>query len=464
MSALEFIGENIAKGALSEIGGDAAGWALGAIFGGSSGPSNQDVLDAVNKLGIQLSAIQSSLTALRQDVDAHFQQISKALNKINKQILYNAWSSTNTTAFLLVNQINTQYQTLLQYAIAAKTTSKGQVSQLVKEIQDTNTGAKVSLNALNGLIMGVGGAKGLLELWLEMVTPLLQSGAAGVELIRQRYMDYYTQLIGAQMKACHLLIEAFNQQGNNPVSQMEYRNFRDLMTAQETVFLPILERVLYTAFAEGGLWNTVNTTGKIVVIVPKNGYLPGVKELYAGSRNGTSVYTPTVWRAQAEQLLSYAQSQKPGERCISVWSIYEPYLSSNLGDTSLPTPPQQFDNATVQICAVGSPRQPISPDSVITLVTEADYSIGRQVPSAAPLPRTNKKRIVRRHLFRKISDGTYRLFDANGQYPPVSTSGYALEFATERLYLSYSLTVGQGDSLAFMDFAIYPYVSMDYYG
>jgi hypothetical protein len=77
-------------------------------------------------------------------------------------------------------------------------------------------------------------------------------------------------------------------------------------------------------------------------------------------------------------------------------------------------------------------------------------------------PRTNRKRIVQRHIFRSMPDGMYRLFDANGQYSPVSGSGWSMYFAMPR-YLTHTLNVGQGASVDFMDFAIYPYCSTSAY-
>jgi hypothetical protein len=115
---LEFVGKNIASGALSWVGGQAAGWVLGDLFG-TNGPSTQDVLDAIGNLGKQLTNIQNTLATIETQLTDEFADIEAALAVIHQEELYNAWQQVNDNIVTYKTQINSQYSTYVEYANAA---------------------------------------------------------------------------------------------------------------------------------------------------------------------------------------------------------------------------------------------------------------------------------------------------------------------------------------------------------
>ena len=150
--ALIFVGKNIAAGALSYVGGQAAGYVLAEIFG-TEGPTNQEMLDAINALGQELTGIEDTLAEIQADLDENFAEIEQMLTKIDQQARYIAWQQVNDEVVNYVSQTQTQYSTYVEYAVAAATTSKQEVRSLVQQIQDTNVGAKVSLYGINSFVL-----------------------------------------------------------------------------------------------------------------------------------------------------------------------------------------------------------------------------------------------------------------------------------------------------------------------
>jgi hypothetical protein len=455
---LEFIGTNVAKGALSWVGGDIAGWVLGDISG-TNGPSNQDVLDAVDKLGQQLTGIEATLASLEDEINTNFDEIQQELIKINQEALYIAWQAVNNQIVVYMNQINTQYSTFVEYAAAAKSTSQQEVQALVQQIQDTNTGAKVSLNGINAFVLGGGQQKSVLELWREMVAPLVGKNIMTFGDAAEALTNYYSSIVYAQMRAINLIVESYNQQNNNAVSQQEYTAYRALMTRQELPFMQALEELTCDAMQQGGCWlqSQINTS------LATAEYVDVAQAMWAGG-GYVAHYQPTLWRYQAEQLAAAAQAMQAGDRRIVVCMIFDNYATSNY------VPYQDYTQLAIQIVQpasratesstarrrhhrrhLGAPP-PVSPDSTVTVMSEAQY----QLPQFSPTGST--KRLIRRNVFTKAisSDGFYQLVDLNDQYPTIVGSHQSsVYFMNPDKYLSYFMYVDGTHPFDYMDFGIY---------
>src|SRR5215813_7601046 len=130
VDVLVFVGKNIAAGAVSYVGGQAAGYVLAEIFG-TEGPTNQQMLDAINALGEELTGIENTLAEMQADLDENFAEIEQMLTKIDQQARYIAWQQVNDEVVKYVSQIQTQYSTYVEYAVAAASTSQQEVASLV---------------------------------------------------------------------------------------------------------------------------------------------------------------------------------------------------------------------------------------------------------------------------------------------------------------------------------------------
>jgi len=441
--ALKFIGENVASGALSTIGSDGAGWILGAIFGTSSGPSNQQLLDAIQGLGKQLTSIQNTLAYMQADLDRNFAEIEQQLQEIDQEQLYLSWQVADQQITNYLTQINTQYSTYAEYAVNATTTTQGEVSALVSQITNTNDGAKVSLNGINSYVVGGGQSKSVFALWVAMITPLVQNGTIPYSGALASYMAYATKILYAQMQAINLIVEAYNQQGSNPIAQSEYSLYQGVATSQETAFLSAFEQLQFNALFNGASYSNGKPSEPYYVSWTYD-YFPLLQGLYAGAQWITT-YAPTPARMAAEQLLAYAQAPKPGDRRIVVWMIFD---ASQTGVT----PQGDFSGVVVPIqpSTSAAAAGPVNPDATTTITTSALYS----------LPYWNRTepwtRIARRNVFTSIGDGSYTLADMNGTYPPITGSNQAMDyFMDPTVYLPYAMRVDAGQQFDFMDFSIY---------
>jgi hypothetical protein len=462
---LKFVGTNVAKGALSWVGGEVAGWILGDIFG-TNGPSNQDVLDAIDALGKELTGIEATLESLEEQLNTSFDEIQQALIKINQEALYIAWQNVNNQIVVYMNQINTQYSTFVEYASAAQSTSKDEVQALVQQIQDTNTGAKVSLNGINAFVVGGGQQKGVLELWREMIAPLVGQNVMSFGDASEGLIRYYSSIVYAQMRAANLILESYNQQNNNAVSQQEYEAYRTHMAAQEVPFMQALEELTCDAMQNGGCWLLQpNGNGNTLAHCE---YVDVVQAMWAGG-GYMAHYQPTPWRKEAEELLAAAQAMQPSERRMVVCMIFDNSPTQHY------VPYQDYTQLQIQIVqetsSTASRRhrrvasaKPISPDSTVTVMSEAQYAL----PMYSPV---NGKRLIRRNVFTSAitADGFYQLVDLNSQYPTVVGSNQSsVYFMYPDAYLSYSIYVDETHPFDYMDFAIYVdpayYVALNPFG
>jgi hypothetical protein len=442
--ALKFIGENVASGALSTIGSDGAGWILGAIFGTSSGPSNQQLLDAIQGLGKQLTSIQNALAYMQADLDKNFAEIEQQLQQINEEQLYLSWQVADQQISDYITQINTQYSTYAEYACNSTTTTQGEVTDLVSQITNTNDGAKVSLNGINSYVLGGGQSKSVFALWVAMITPLMQNGTIPYSGALASYMAYATKILYAQMQAINLIVEAYNEQGSNTNAQSEYGLYQTVATSQETAFLSALEQLQFNAIVPGASFAQGQPGGPYYVAWSYD-YFSLLQGLYAGA-NYITTYCPTPARMAAEQLLAYAQAPKPGDRRIVVWMIYD---ASQTGIA----PQGDYSGVVVpiQISSSAAAAGPVNPDATTTITTSALYLLPYW--SAPTTPWT---RITRRNVFTSIGDGAYTLFDMNATYPPITGSNQATDyFMDPTVYLTYAMRVDAGQPFDFMDFSIY---------
>jgi hypothetical protein len=307
----------------------------------------------------------------------------------------------------------------------------------VQQIQDTNNGAKVSLNGINSFVSGDGEAKGVLELWREMVTPLIAAGQMTFAQASTSYMNYYMSILHAQMRAINLIVESYNQQNSNNLSKQEYQNYRSLLVNQEAPFLRALEELTYDTLQPGVSYTSTSATLE---------YFGLVQGLFA-SGAWVATYAPTPWRLAAEEMLAAAQAMQPSDRRIVVWMTYDDYFGLH--------PTQDFSQVQIPIVlqsdSAAAASTPIQPDSTTTLISgPPQYKLTFNVPG--------NQHLVRRNVFTTAitADGFYQLSDMNNAYPPQAGSNQTMNyFMDPETYLSYYMRVDAQQQFDFMDFAVY---------
>ena len=304
--ALEFVGKGLANGALSNIGGQAMGFVLDQIFGGTGDTS------AIAKLGEQLNQIEGMIQELLKELSKDFATIEKQLADIKQEQLYTAWELRDNSAQEKIANINTQYNTYVEFAQNPKTTTKASIQQLTIDILNTNVGAANNRQQLYMLVTGSGEDKGLLQLWQEMVAPLIAANKMSFYDAIENYMDYYAIIVYAQMRATVLLVEAYNHKKNPPLAKQTWDDYRKFVDQQELYFVTYLD---VFAASELSKWRTTIYISNVPFVA-----VDARQSFFAGSSFGW--HQPTSLHQQAEALLAYAQSMGPDERRVVVWMVY----------------------------------------------------------------------------------------------------------------------------------------------
>jgi hypothetical protein len=435
--ALTFVAKNVAEGALSEVGTTGAGWVLSSIFGNQGG-SNQQLANEIQQIGNQLTSIQTTLDQLKAQLATAFGEIQQELKEINQEELYLAWQQRNSQLQIFLAQIDTQYTLFTTYAQNANTTSQAEIAALVDEIKNSNNGAGVSLRNVQEIVRGAGLEKGVLQLWAEMVTPLVAQSRISYSTAAQSYLNYHTNIIYGALRAINLLVEAFNQQGNHPVASSQFSAYQANMAALEAPFLVQLERIAYAAMRDGATWTTIKSDRPVDQL--HYDYWGVIQYLYASGWFATE-YQPSVMRRWAEEILYAAQALGAAQRRIVVWMLHP-------GNIFFPQN-VNFDSAAVQLIS-GTSDATISPDASATLINEMVT-----VRGPASRPALPQQRLIKRFVFGKtLTDGPYSLAD-NTSFPTNEGSNQQTDYFMDGLYLDYTLQVSGDSPFDFMDFATY---------
>jgi len=430
--ALNFVGRGLASGALGNIGGQAMGFVLDEIFGGGGDDS------AIAKLGDQLNQIESMIQELLKELSEDFSTIEKQLAEIKQEQLYLDWGVRDNTAQEKITNINTQYSTYIEYAKNPKTTSKASIEQLTTQILDTNAGAANNRAQLNALVTGSGEDKGLLQLWQEMVAPLIAGDKMSFYDAIENYMDYYATIVYAQMRATVLLVEAYNLKKNPPVATDTWKAYRQIVDQQELRFLTYFD---VFAASELSKWKTLDTVFPYAMKFDKLTFaaIEAKQSFYAGSSFGW--HQPTSMHQQAEALLAYAQSMGPDERRIVVWMVYPRDFTH--GKTP-PKPVANFDQVEVSITPVDDDKGVVvkTTSSILRVTENPDHTINR-------------------FIFLPQLDGAYVLKDMNGTSGLPDVTGYEGNvYFQHPNYLAFKMSVSPDKQFDFTEFA--PYADFTY--
>jgi hypothetical protein len=265
----------------------------------------------LSDIGVQLTSVSQTLRSFTED----FAQIENELAKIQQQQLFQNWQTVDMTITPFATAITTSYQTYSSYLADFENTQPSDVSLLMTNIKDTNVGPADGVTAINALILGQDQATGVLQLWSEMVTPLIQQGLLDYRDAVQQYTRYYQKLAYAQLCATNLLMEAYNFTVDPDHACEAWKNYKQAIASQETPFIQSLIPLVAASATVVHNDYTFTAAHGALQLNPGVQLLPG---------NGTSVfYEPSPVFEAAESFLANLAVTDPADRRIVVCMLYQ---------------------------------------------------------------------------------------------------------------------------------------------
>ncbi|MBC7759735.1 MAG: hypothetical protein H7069_12825 [Phormidesmis sp. FL-bin-119] len=482
--AISSIGQGLATTAvqsLSESTGIDVGGTLGFLFGGGQkeGGANLTSLDglvksmfgsggkdpdpaaleqlnatlgqqteAIAALGAQLTSIGLEISAIQGEIAG----IEELLTKINQEILFGNWNNVDVQITEYITVINSYYSQYSMYIANYTTTPVSEVSDLIINILNPGGGPQNALSNIGALMLGSGGqSKGALELWSEMVTPLVQNGTLDYRLAVQQYFQYYQRLVYAQLQATNLLMEAYIFNPDKTSANTMWTNYKLQLLEQEDTFINWLVPLIFSAqiggYAEAGKYELSSFT----FIESAMQLNPQIQCVVGDAAPGKAFYAPSSIMMKAEQLLANLYVTETTDRRITVHMLYssEATVAPLLGGLSL----------SLNGMSAGTPTtlNPISSN-----VLGGPYPF----PNGAPCPDQNFFSglgfSIKRYVYKDdntvgLADGVYQLTDLNGVNGLVPIEVYGsnnVPFQQDAI-LAHNLEVNVVSKFDFMNFAAY---------
>ena len=428
----------LASGAAKEIGSEAAGWALNLIFGG---PDEKE-LEAIEGLSAQLTEVQKAVNAIGNMIETDMAIIQEELKAIAEEELYISWEVRDNDLQEYITKVNAQYETYINYTQNPSTTSQQEVKRLVDEVLNTNDGALVNMSEINNLLIGNGVDKGVIQLYTEMVAPIIMNGKQSCYEALDGYFNYYINAAYAQQRALYLLVEAYHQYPNDPLAQAQRTKYQEFVRSQEIPFVTAIENLLRQQL-RGGIVRLVDTKSAL----PYRDYYSYdyVRALqdYSGQAFYSSHYSPTFVRAKAERILINSLCLKSTENRIVVWMIY-PTLSKCLNQSG-------FDNVDILLALADNPSSKVIYPDYSNIVT----SVQNTAHYCYDYYNTEHK--FKRMVYKNLSGGCYALKDMNGKdgLIPIDGSNQEKNYFQDPKYLRYSMILNETLQGNFMDFSVY---------
>jgi len=114
-----FIAENIAKGALSAVGGRAANSLLDAIGFSSGSPAPEmytdpAIISGINGLKDDLASVQKNMLDLKTSLNSGIDYISKDVARVKQEVIYSQYQNVANPTVAIASQINAIYTDLKQ--------------------------------------------------------------------------------------------------------------------------------------------------------------------------------------------------------------------------------------------------------------------------------------------------------------------------------------------------------------
>jgi hypothetical protein len=403
-------------------------------------------MSVVADLGNQLATLN---TAVAQ-ISSQIANIISLLQQINQEQLYQEWQAADYLLAGPLAAINALYSQYTQYLADYQHTETAETAVFVGNILDYNTGPGYAFNLIAGQIVTGGQTRNILQLWSNMVTPLVVAGLVDYRDATDQYIAYYQQLAYAELLATNLLMEAYNFQGQPELAQNAWQTYRSTLLAQETVFISWLVP-LVVASAVG--WDAnVYTWGAPTYCAVLAGLdlNPGLQRTpWAPNMAPTSYYAPSPVFKKAESLLASLYVTEDADRRIVLYMLYDETLSIS----------GTINAAPLTLTGANSP---VPPRTRAQLGTPFQFPGENRVDANWTMSTTffiNRYVFVADSTDQSLADGSYTITDINGQdgLIPVETylSGPNNIPFLDQYALSYTLSVNEAEPFDFMNFMVY---------
>jgi hypothetical protein len=209
-----------------------------------------------------------------------------------------------------------------------KTTPASEVSLLVQNILNVNDGPVVGLRAISDFIMGGGQSRSALQLWTQMVEPLVQLGVLDYRLAVQQYFQYYQKLAYAQLRAANLVMEAYNFNNDPTNAKATWTQYNEQLLKQEDVFITWLVPLVYAGVQGGVFQHVFQADSRSATVTNFSAYdasaqlNPLVQYVRGDANRGNAFYAPSNIFNDAEQLLANLYVTGSKQRRIVVHMSY----------------------------------------------------------------------------------------------------------------------------------------------
>jgi hypothetical protein len=494
--AISNLGQSLAQTAVATVSdqtGYNVGGALNALFGtgqktggqnlaalpSTLGSAVQDttllntVLGAVTQqtnllqaLGTQLSSLAGEISAIEGEI-GNLQQLLQA---INQETLYLTWQDADKPISTLIATVRSAHQNYGNYIADSLGTNSFVVNTFVEGVLTPGNVISSASSDINDAIMAQGGqSQGLLQLWSEMVVPLIANGTIDYREAVSEYMDYYKRLVYAQLQATNMLMEAYNfnllpSPMDTPTTQAkdQWRIYRGYLLAQEEPFVnslfPLVVAAVGRAPGDFMSWGFTAVSASME-LNPLLQSSPATAP--AGGTTPTAYYAPSQLFREAEQLLANLYVTGPQDRRIVVYmTCIERDEYALVSDVTL-TLDQNVEPAATQ------------------KTTAPFYAGGADTNWLDGYPTDAAALYLKRFVFSAdannptLKDGPHQLTNLNGVnglgplplpgtlQPPPGSSPLTVPFMSDHV-VGHELTIGPSSAFDFMNFAAYttpiPYV------
>lgn len=345
--AISTLGRGLAQtavGALSDASGFDVGNTLNVLFGNGQATAGQNLVksqDDINSsnlpqadiqqltsdinqqivlitdLGNQLSSLANQVSALVAD----FGYLKDLLQKIQQEQLYITWADTHNSIIQASTVITTSYELYAGFLVEGVDPSNksGPVLSLAGDITSPNGGAAERSKEISGYLVDDNQYKGALQLWSNMVTPLIADGILDYRRAVNEYIAYYQHLAYIQLQAANLAMEGWNLLGESSQADAAWTQYRTQLANQEISFLNWLIAIVTTgtAFNLAGAY-PINAALAAVEINPMA--LIGGQ---SARSNPVPYYVPSLNFQRAEQVLAGLAVTQPSDRRLVIYMAYD---------------------------------------------------------------------------------------------------------------------------------------------
>jgi hypothetical protein len=251
-----FVGSGLANGAMSWVGGQVMGWAMG-LLGFES--ADQKILDKLAEMSQKLDQMDQKLNVIKQELDAISNQLIELRNALNTLDQDLKIRISEIGSYDPISKIDTSFRLLDEYAQCKPgEVSDKTIDEWTTDVLSGTTGIPYAVDNLNKFLTGhvVGNEEGLLELMADaMINQLYQPGStlpvqrwgadyrAKALSLYQGYQNYFEKFLYTELKGVTLIAEAHHARNETvPVKNYLENTWQPMLQNQINLFKAQVEK------------------------------------------------------------------------------------------------------------------------------------------------------------------------------------------------------------------------------